>query len=347
MSKFKVPGKWIEELHSDMPVDEAARHVLEIRLKAIEKALPLAHHHPEDDIEYVHQLRVATRRADAAIRIFRPFVNLPKRKKMRKRLRQIRRAAGEARICDVHRVAFVDKRRQAQGHQRAILEEIISWNDAERRRAQKSLDATAEQYPIKKLKRARERLGDHLEPANGKKKKSAPTLIQAARKSLPSFVDSVREDGQADLAVYDNLHQFRISGKRLRYAMEVFAPCFGDEFKQLYDRVEKLQDRLGAINDTVEIIERLTDFATDIQEDDAGLSGSLNRDDRQNAIERLLDEYRHSLNEQTQIFLEEWNRGDWSSLFDEVLACIESGKQSQAGSKISHSGEVRKVEVRH
>jgi CHAD domain-containing protein len=54
-----------------------------------------------DDIEYVHQLRVATRRASAAVQIFAEL--LPKRKSrlINRRLRELRQAAGEARDLDV------------------------------------------------------------------------------------------------------------------------------------------------------------------------------------------------------------------------------------------------------
>ena len=48
------------------------------------------------------------------------------------------------------------------------------------------------------------------------------------------------------------LHIFRIRGKDLRYAMEVLAGAFADEFKtQLYPAVESMQERLGEVNDLV------------------------------------------------------------------------------------------------
>ena len=64
-----------------------------------------------------------------------------------------------------------------------------------------------------------------------------------------------REPGMVVLdAVLDvqALHAFRIQGKQVRYAMEIFAGAFPPEFReQLYPIVETLQDRLGAINDHV------------------------------------------------------------------------------------------------
>ena len=50
----------------------------------------------------------------------------------------------------------------------------------------------------------------------------------------------------------DALHAFRIQGKRVRYAMEIFAGAFDAPFRhELYPVVAALQERLGAINDHV------------------------------------------------------------------------------------------------
>jgi hypothetical protein len=64
-------GKWIEGLGPQMPVADAARRVLSERFEVVCRNLPLAMHQPDRDPEHVHRLRVGTRRAGAALRIFR------------------------------------------------------------------------------------------------------------------------------------------------------------------------------------------------------------------------------------------------------------------------------------
>ncbi len=56
-------GKWIPGLKIDTPVVDAAHQVLSVRLKVIQHYLPHAAEKPEEDVEYVHQLRVGSRRA--------------------------------------------------------------------------------------------------------------------------------------------------------------------------------------------------------------------------------------------------------------------------------------------
>lgn len=63
-------GKWIDDLTAETPLQKAARHVLALRLEVVHKELVRTLDAPDEDSEYVHQLRVATRRATAALDIF-------------------------------------------------------------------------------------------------------------------------------------------------------------------------------------------------------------------------------------------------------------------------------------
>jgi len=45
------------------------------------------------------------------------------------------------------------------------------------------------------------------------------------------------------------LHDMRISVKRLRYAMELFVPCFGKRFRRCLKEIQGLQELLGSIHD--------------------------------------------------------------------------------------------------
>ncbi len=73
-----------------------------------------------------------------------------------------------------------------------------------------------------------------------------------ARVALARMVVPYLKLAQAELADAEALHAFRIQGKQVRYAMEIFAGAFDEAFRQdLYPLVAMLQDRLGSINDHV------------------------------------------------------------------------------------------------
>lgn len=94
-------AKWLDGVHHDTPCVVAARRALGRRLKAVERLLPLADRHGAGHPEYVHQLRVATRRAAAALRVFREFCPETSRRRLSRALRVVRRAAAAARQNDV------------------------------------------------------------------------------------------------------------------------------------------------------------------------------------------------------------------------------------------------------
>src|SRR5437764_634336 len=85
------------------------------------------------------------------------------------------------------------------------------------------------------------------------------TLLDLARPLLTGRLRALDEAAAQDLDDYARLHQVRIAGKRLRYAMEVFAPCFDASFREgLYPRVEEMQEILGRANDSHVAEARLT-----------------------------------------------------------------------------------------
>src|SRR5688572_24408829 len=96
--------KWLTAVGPDVPVTRAARKALTSRLRAVEECLAEAAHvsgRSDGDIEAVHQLRIWTRRSAAALRLFKRVLPPRRAKWLKRKLRQIRRAAGEARDCDV------------------------------------------------------------------------------------------------------------------------------------------------------------------------------------------------------------------------------------------------------
>src|SRR5262249_50737199 len=93
-------GKWVKDLQAETPFEEAARRVLRMRLDAVKKYLELVVKKNEDP-ENVHQLRVSSRRAAAALDMFDDCLPSKVHSKAKKKLKKLRRAAGAARDWDV------------------------------------------------------------------------------------------------------------------------------------------------------------------------------------------------------------------------------------------------------
>jgi CHAD domain-containing protein len=241
-------GKWIDGLQPDMPWSVAAELVLGIRLRTVHKCLRPALHESWSDPEHVHQLRVATRRADAALRIFR--VCLPSRlyKAARDRLRNLRRAAGEARDQDVLLLALEARQAEVSTAEQPGVDFLIAYALGQRVAAQDRLLAVglAEEAGLCHFL---DQVVDSIRLPDAVSAESP--LIDLARPLLTERLQRLHRAASGDLTDYGQLHQVRIAGKRLRYAMEVFADCFAPVFREnFYPQVEQMQEILGRANDS-------------------------------------------------------------------------------------------------
>jgi CHAD domain-containing protein len=253
-------GKWIDETLPEERVSAAAREALTARLEPVAYYLPQAALKADRDIEHVHQLRVATRRAMAALRIYRDLLPPQRTRWLEKQLKRIRESAGEARDCDVlgQRLA---------GSHGATLDEaraaVLSRIQECRERAQKPivaqykrLEDRLEHRMNKILKKVRWRHDDPLV--------EEPSFGDAARLALRSVCESFSEAVAGELSDVTALHHLRIAGKHLRYAMELFATAFDEDFRgELYPLIEDLQERLGQINDHASALQRIEQWQSE------------------------------------------------------------------------------------
>jgi len=246
-------GKWIDGLDATTDLVAAARRVLAVRFARVRDHLPAVVAPADDDPEHVHQLRVATRRADAALRTFRSC--LPDRtfKDARRRLRRLRRAAGAARDWDVFGEELAARMTDAAARDVAGLEYLAGYAQGQRDAAGPGLVAAVEDHQRDFDARLEELLDAAASPGEGAR------LLNLARPELARLQAELERAAAADLDDYANLHQVRIAGKRLRYAMEPFAGCFPAAFRdEAYPRIEELQEILGRANDSHVANERLT-----------------------------------------------------------------------------------------
>lgn len=238
-----LQGKWIGGIAPHQLTRKVACHMLRTRLAAVWHWLPLAAQAHEADVERVHQLRVATRRAAAALRIFADLVPREIDRRMRDDLRRIRQAADEARNVDVFSQQF---RHAADAMPGGPAARIVAATEARRRQSRQPIVTLYGELTQQRFEERIERLVARVESSGKGRRKFGGHARRALRAPLRKFVKA----SKADLSDDASLHQLRIRIKKLRYAMEVVAGAFGPAFrKKLYPRIGQLQDILGAMND--------------------------------------------------------------------------------------------------
>ena len=206
----------------------AAQAVLE-RLKRVARELDGVR--SGSDIEYVHRMRVASRRLRTALRLFEKcFPGKPFRR-WQKELRAITRALGRARALDVQ-IEFVRAFESA-------------GRDARFRPGVKRLLLRLSQKRERAQRKVLKWLADFGASGVSEKMTAAlsPLVTQGAGRVPPA---ELREDarnwiqrGADELLEYESyvtrpraneeLHAMRIAAKHLRYTLEVFEPLFAEE----------------------------------------------------------------------------------------------------------------------
>jgi CHAD domain-containing protein len=89
------------------------------------------------------------------------------------------------------------------------------------------------------------------------------TPEENATRMLPPLVSAYLEAGrQLNSGPVEPaaLHRFRLEGKRLRYAMELFAPCYGPGLSRYLELLRSAQTSLGDLNDCAVLSHRLTEL---------------------------------------------------------------------------------------
>jgi len=246
-------GKWISELSADTPLEAAARRVLIIRLEVVRDWLGPALRDADKDPEHIHQLRVATRRAAAALDIFGDCLPKRTRRTMKRRLGEIRGAAGEVRDWDVLILELVKRAKTIADEQRPGVDYLFGYAMASRGPGLERLRSLCPEYPFAFEKLMAGAVAAVRRPPTGGEK-----LGSLARHAVQAQLEQLNTGLRQDLNDYHLLHDVRLVGKRLRYAAEVFIDCFRAEFRQkVYPAIEKMQGILGDINDAYVAVSRL------------------------------------------------------------------------------------------
>lgn len=252
-------SKWIEGIAPDTLLSSAARTALAPRLRLVWYYLKRSARHADRDDEYVHQLRVCTRRAMATVAAFETVLPPQRSKRIKRYLRHTRRAAGDARDLDVLTARYRDwaKQRADQGGK-----QLLAALERRRKTAQEPLHEIYQKQRDRDFPGQVDALLVRTRPRGEMAERGEPGFALAARACLNPIVESFFTAGAGELADLDSLHAFRILGKQLRYAIEIFVGAFGPPLREkIYPTVEHLQELLGAVNDHAGAYDRFRGWA--------------------------------------------------------------------------------------
>jgi CHAD domain-containing protein len=259
---MKRSSAWAVADGAETPVVRVAARTLRKRLDAVWSDL-VAASRPRHDPERVHRLRVATRRTLAALTAFRGLLPTKQRAWFERRLRQIRRAAGTTRDLDVltgrlTREPVADQEQTGPGTKAARARERLVAMLANRREvSRRPIQAVRDELRAAGWAVRVERLLDDVRLA-ASQEDFASYGQRRFRRLLDRFFD--RADRKLENA--SDIHRLRIEGKKLRYALEIFAPVFpAAGLASCHEALERLQETLGEFTDHASAADRFRRWA--------------------------------------------------------------------------------------
>ena len=192
------------------------------------------------DPEYLHQLRVGTRRLRSAMRAFRPLLKRKRAAAAEQPFKDMMQTFGAARDWDVFSQTLAEARAGVP------LLALARRRRGAARRAARELVGSA-RFQLAQLALLR---WLHADPWRSDAARAEP-LTRFARRSLDRLhARLLKRARKIDWRDAARRHEVRIALKRLRYACDFFAPCFPHQAVwPLLGALSALQDTLGELND--------------------------------------------------------------------------------------------------
>jgi CHAD domain-containing protein len=204
------------------------------------------------DIEYIHRMRVATRRLRSALTVFSNCFPARKIKSWTRQVKNITRALGNARDADVQieLVSQVSSNLPSANFLPGIKRLLLRLNQ-NRENLQSAVVIALDELSANGLLAE---MTSFFEQEVSQSSETLPftnTLYRYGSETLNHRLDEFLafEPHIAFAERVAELHAMRIAAKCLRYEMEIFAPLYPDELKPYLLVVRKSQETLGNVHD--------------------------------------------------------------------------------------------------
>jgi CHAD domain-containing protein len=230
------------------PAGEVLRAVLRDQVAALQDADLMVRTGQPDA---VHQVRVACRRLRSILAAFRPVLDRAQTDPLRQELAEVGAALSGGRDAEV-----------ALGHLRTLVagqpEELVLGPVAARLQQAEIKELQAAERTARKVLSgpAYLRLRDDLDALLADPpltEHAAAAADEVAREVLARTAKRLRRavHGAMDTDDPAALHEVRKAAKRVRYSAEAVVPVLGEPVAELVDALKRVQDVLGARQDTV------------------------------------------------------------------------------------------------
>jgi len=235
----------------DERLDLAVRKILRHQLQRFWEHVPglLS----DIDTEFVHQNRVAARRMRSALRLLHGAVPEGAGAYLQDELKWLGGVLGAVRDLDVFLLNVTRFRESIERFPLKKKDAFATWIEKHRRAPFKALCQALASPRFKIFERRLTRFLEKPLPRYPRSRLALKKVHEVAPALITGKFEAVIKQGQSVLAnpKIKQFHRLRIQMKKLRYASEFMAPAYGDALDPFIERMVKIQDSLGELQDTV------------------------------------------------------------------------------------------------
>ena len=221
-----------------------------------------------EDIEYIHRMRVTSRRIRAAMPLFKECFTKKCYKEWRNEIKKVTRFLGAARDLDVQIEFIKDYIKNLEPTEpKKGMEELLQRNVEQRTYLQSNVISGLQQLEKSKVL---EEIRSFCEQIVMESTGNLFKLFFVREKAFWQI--SSKLDELLALERYVHLeneslrhHEMRIQAKWLRYTMECYSPLYPDEFSGEIAMMKNFQDMLGEIHDCDVWIERIPKLVNEVK----------------------------------------------------------------------------------
>jgi CHAD domain-containing protein len=224
-----------------------------------------------DDIERIHDMRVATRRVRSAMPLFEKCLPGKSSKKWNREMKRVTQALGTARDADVQ-IDFLQGSLDSltDTSYRPGIQRLMLRLQQKREKAQGKVLKAMDRLEMSGVL---EQMGGTLRQMRVQARmhhadESSPYVYERAYLAISFRLENMLayETYVTQPERIEELHAMRIAAKRLRYTMEVFEPLYQDDLKQPIKTARKVQTLLGDIHDCDVWVDYVPQFLEEEQE---------------------------------------------------------------------------------
>ena len=282
-----------------------------------------------EDIEYVHKMRVTSRRIRATMPLFKECFPKKRYKKWLTEIRKVTLFLGAARDLDVQIAVIKDFINSLQSIEpKTGIEALLERHVDQRTHLQLSVISGLQELENSKVLLQTQSYCEQIMKETTNASFDLFVVREKAFWQISSKLDEfiAMEDYVHKENEILKHHEMRIRAKWLRYTMETFALLYPDELSEEIEMMKNFQDTLGEMHDCDVWIERIPKFINEIENETATFpeNEKVRAEGNQDLL-KFLDHIKEKRKSYYENFVRFWDEKKSKNAFEELRKNASAG----------------------